>query len=101
MSVFATYSDDELFSLFSDSYKEIHGYRPRARARENMIEWLEYEMQSDVQAERQAQWEAEARWFDEQEALWKEEQTQLAAEQEELYAESQERMFYEMEIALA
>ena len=105
MSVFDSYPHDELLSYFSDFYKEVNGFRPRGWDRERMVEWLEYNLQPEVQKMHQAQWEAEARRLDEMEAemeaAWKEDQLRLEAEQEELYQEAKERMFYEMEVALA
>lgn len=101
MSVFNSFSRDELLSYFSDFYKEVNGFRPLGWDRERMIEWLEYNLQPEVQEMHQAKWAEEARFLDEKEAVWKEEQLRLEAEQEELYQEAKERMFYEMEESLS
>lgn len=101
MSIYESYNDDELLSLFSDWYKEVNNIRPRSNwTREEILDWMEYESQPHIQQERHSRWEEEERLIEEQEASWKEEQIRFAAEQEELYQEAKERMFYEMEQAL-
>lgn len=105
MSVFNSFSDDELLSYFSDFYKEVNGFRPRGWDRERMVEWCEYNSQPEVQEMHQAQWAEESRrldeMLDEMETSWKEDQLRLEEEQEELYQESKERMFYELEESLS
>lgn len=65
MNNFAAMSDDDVFSLYSDWYKDVNGFRPRGHSREQAISWMEYESKPEVQAERRAQWDAEAAWLDE------------------------------------
>lgn len=63
MNNFAAMSDDDVFSLYSDWYKDVNGFRPRGHSREQAISWMEYESKPEVQAERRAQWDAEAAWL--------------------------------------
>ena len=87
---FSEMSDDDVFSLFSDFYKDVNGFRPRGFSREYAVSWMEFEMQPERQEARRKEWEAEAAWIEEM-ARREEE------DQEEIYREAQERMFYEME----
>ena len=98
MSNFNQYNDEDLFNLFSDWYKEVNGFRPGHRSREDIISWMVYESDPAVQEQRRVEEsERDADWLDEMDRKFKEEQAQLEAEQEELYQEAKERMFYEME----
>lgn len=63
MNNFAAMSDDDVFSLYSDWYKDVNGFRPRGHSRKQAISWMEYESKPEVQAERRTQWDAEAAWL--------------------------------------
>jgi hypothetical protein len=65
-SSFSLMADDELFSVFSDFYKDCNGIRPRGAhwTRESVIDWCEAQSTPEMIAYHQAQWAEEARWND-------------------------------------
>lgn len=98
---FNSMNDDDLFSLFSDSYKDVHNFRPRGHSREYAVAWLTYELSPEREEARRKQREEEERRIEEEIQFWKDEQLRLDAEKEELYQEAKERMLYEMEEELS
>lgn len=71
-SSFSLMADDELFSFFSDYFKDINGFRPRGAhwTREVVIGWCDAQSTPEMVALHQAQWEEEARWNDVLEARY-------------------------------
>jgi competence CoiA-like predicted nuclease len=66
-------SNEELHTLFYDWFKDCHGFRPRhvnANDRETMLNFVEYELRPEVQAQRQEEWAEEAKWIDEMDAKY-------------------------------
>lgn len=64
-SSFSQMSDDELFSYFSDFFKDINGHRPRGAfwTREVVVEWCERESTPEAMARHQEDWTAEEQYF--------------------------------------
>lgn len=108
MTNFNEYTDQALWDIFSDWYKDTNGFRPRGSywTRERIVSWMESEVaranaQDELkheQEEYQFIWE---QWVQERELEHKRELEQFIAEQEELYQETREKMYYEMELALS
>ena len=62
---FSSYSDDELYSFFSDFYKSIFNVRPRGPywTREVVIEWCTRETSPEAMAQHQADWAEQEELF--------------------------------------
>lgn len=94
---FNAMSDDELFSIYSDFYKDVNGFRPRGHSREQAISWLEFELSPEQQARRRELEAAEEAHWQELERKWaaEEEASRSAAEEQRLFDE--EQGFYDIE----
>ena len=97
MSNFNTMSDDELFSMFSDFYKDVNGFRPRGHSRDYAINWMEFELSPEQQARRRELEAAEEAHWQELERKWaKEEEDRRIADQ----AEEEDYYFIEQRLAV-
>ena len=62
---FKIMSDDELFSLFSDWFKDVNNFRPRGAhwTRETVIEWCEANSTPEAIARQQQEWALEDEYY--------------------------------------
>ena len=64
-SQFSQMSDDELFSLFSDWFKDVNNFRPRGAhwTRETVIEWCDANSTPEAIERNLAEWALEDEYY--------------------------------------